>query len=273
MGVELLNKYSLLYFVTVQTLYVPEMLSGKYLKWIPLAVHSVITCVCFHILLKSQIFFNLITLNWLLHFLRLTAALPSVSTIVYNIIMSKVVQNIPKLLLDVKSDMEIQFGAVFSYGEFIRRHNRKIVIFSCNIVINAICRAAVPTVLYKRSTDASIVTMNFFCDAFVLYFLFQIDLLYSLLRFMNANLNRISKTKKINNIQRFNMFKFITCLHRRIWRMKSVIENRFGWILMIVFLKYFLHVLVNVHWFLRLLIDHKQIAVQLMRKYIFFLFI
>lgn len=77
----------------------------------------------------------------------------------------------------------------------------------------------------------------------VLYLLLHIDFLYSLLEFLNGNLDQLSNSKSLSDIQCFDVLNFVTYIHRKLWKSKVAVENRFGWIILVVLLKFFIDIM------------------------------
>lgn len=267
MEVEILNFYSILYFVGAQTLCAPNHFKWKYLNWIPIIVHFTLSGFCLYHLSYLEITF-LSIVDWLSHILTSISVLPSILIIISNILSKYKVQNILNMLFNLKMDIEKQFGTELSYTQFKRRHNSKIFILLSIFISNVICRIVIHSAYVKKTADVALLITHFFNDMFVLYFVFHIDLLHFIIQFMNTNLNRVTKLKSLNGMQRVELINYITLIHRRIWTIKSVIENRFVWIIMVMLFKSFIHIMINVYWFFRLMIIYHGIVYGVLRKYL-----
>lgn len=263
----------MLYFGTAQTVCAPSCFRWKFLKWTPLTVHLMFTSFCIYYLPQS-IHKYASKVDWLSHIFLSTAVLPSIFIIISNIISNYNIQNILYMIFDLETIIDKQFGKVQSYTQIKRRHNWKIFILLSIFVWNVICRLAFPSEYVKKTTGAAILITQFFNDMFVLYFVFHIDLLHYIIKFLNTNLEQISKPNRLNENQCEEIMMNVTLIHRKIWTIKSVIENRFVWTLMIVFFKSFIATMINVYWFFRLLVLQDGFSFAISRKYmLYFIFI
>lgn len=271
MEAEIPNFHLFIYFLTAQTFSAPKLLDCKYFKFIPIIFHILITMACAHSFFNPKNLSELVRLDWLSRILTSFVLFPNILTIVSNILNGNV-PNIYKMLFDLKTHIEQRFNVVFSCVEFLRDHNKKIFKLAATLVLNAICRIFIFNKYFKRTNDMAIVTMYFFSDAFVLYLLFHIDLLRYILQFMNTHLTHTLKSKHLNGVECVDMLKYIMLVHHRMWSTKNAIENRFGWILLSMFFKSFIHIINNVYWYFQLAIIHGSAAVITMRKYSYFIF-
>lgn len=257
MDSKLLDKFILFYFLIAQTTSAPilSIFNKKYMNWIPIVVHFIITNACIYQYLSEHVpFYDAITS--MLPFLRILVLMPNILIFVSNVCANEKLQSIFKDLLNIKDSIENQFGAIFIGDKFMRNHIRKIFIFMFVFILNSIARAYLSS-RYKFNNYADM-AMYFFIDVFVLFFIFHIDLLRFLSDFLCTNLKQISKTQKMNDVQRENMLNYVCWVHRQMWNCKIQIEKRFGWILMIVIFRQFVMITGNLFYLFVLLAETKR---------------
>lgn len=247
METKILNKYLVFYFITAQFILISKRSCWKDLKWLPIIVHSSITCACIYFP-NMETYVALALFGSISGIFTLISVLPSILTIAANIFTYKKCQNILKILIDLQTCMENQFGVTFSGFEFTRRHNFKVFLLMGVFLSLSTCRAVFVVPYLGRCTDGALTTMHFFTVVFMLYFLLHIDLLYSTLQFLSKNLDRISNSKSRSDIECLDVLNFVTYVHRKVWECKIMIENRFCWVILVVLLKFVVDIMNSSFW-------------------------
>lgn len=267
MKTKILHKYFVFYFITAQFILIPKRLCWKYLKWFPSIVHFLITIACIYILNTQSYLIIFRQVGFISELYTLVSALPSISTIAMNIFASKKQQTILKMLIDLQTYMEQTFDTKFRSVELTRRHNFKVFFVMGIFTSSATYRLVYIGTMWNRLIDAPLITLYFFEVVFLLYFLLHIDLLYCILHFLNTNLDEISRRKNRSDIQSSDQFHYISYLHRKIWKIKRKIEDRFGWILLMVLLKNFVDIMNFSYWIFWSL-DNSRGTMIILRKYV-----
>lgn len=252
MKINSFNNYFLLYFLAAaQTRSAPKIFNQKYLKWTPIIILSltIIAYVYFHVYGNKQTFEHMAKIDILYKSFNAFTIFPNVLIVIHNIKIRDREESIPKKLLILKSDIEKEFNALFNADKFLRWHTAKVFILTGSLVISTMLRVIIPPLVIKTWAEIIRVVMYFILNAFVLYFLFHVDLLRSILQFMNANLNKLSKEKKLTDEQRVDTLNYISFLHRKLWECKNMIEKQFACILVLIIFRFVVRIIFNSYQF------------------------
>lgn len=244
---KLLNKYLVFYFITSQFIFTSKRSWWKCLRWLPLIVHIGIICVCLYIL-NIQKYMSLAKVGSVSELYTLITVLPNIFIIIANICTNKTMENILKMMINLHTDMEKQFDDTTNCVAFTRRHNFKVVLMMCIYISNTAIRIVFFGPILNERIDAAMNFMSFIRTTFLLHFLLHIDFVYSILEFLNLSIQKISNLSNLSDTQRFDTLNYVSFVHRKIWKSVKSIEDRFGWILLVLLWKLFLDLSNSIYW-------------------------
>lgn len=232
------KKYFIFYLLIGQISFYPCKSSkcARYLGWFIQFIYSLVIIICSSTLLRHSLQEFKETFNFY-GFLASTILIPSVASAISNIFSPDGIKHIINSIMCVLKEVETKFKSLNSFDiqlHFIRAYNRKIIIIFLNCSVYGLFRALFLPSYLSRNLNVSITLLYFYKDCIILHFIFYVELLTSILKLLSIRLANLSKSKKLNQHQIIVILMKITSIHSCIWNIIKMVNNHFGWTLIMI---------------------------------------